>query len=103
MITITTDNFDKTVADNKLVFIDFYADWCGPCKMMAPIVEELEKDYEGRIVFAKCNIDDNMPLAQRFRVMSIPTFKIFENGEAVETVIGGTSKSDLAAIIDAQL
>lgn len=91
---------EKVLKEEKAVLVDFYADWCGPCKMMAPIVEELAAKYEGKAVVAKINIDDNMLIAQKYRVMSIPTFIVFKNGEAVETLIGGTSKENLEKMIE---
>lgn len=104
MLNITNDNFDELVLSaDKPVFVDFYADWCGPCKMMAPIVDELEGEYDGKLIFGKCNIDDNMQIAQKYRIMSIPTFIIFKNGEPKEAIIGGCSKSELQAKINSQI
>lgn len=92
----TTDNFESEVIQSNLpVLVDFYADWCGPCKMMAPIVEELAASYDGKIKVGKCNIDDNMEIAQKYRVMSIPTFIFFKDGQAVETKVGAMSKEEL--------
>ncbi|MBP3206354.1 MAG: thioredoxin [Lachnospiraceae bacterium] len=97
----TTDNFEAEVLKSELpVLVDFYADWCGPCKMMAPIVEEVATEYDGKLKVGKCNIDDNMPLAQKYRVASIPTFMIFKGGEAVETMIGGMPADTLCDKID---
>ena len=92
----TTANFDAEVLQSDLpVMVDFYADWCGPCKMMAPIVAQLAESYEGKCKIGKCNIDDNMEIAQRYKVMSIPTIMIFKNGEAVITSVGAVSKNEL--------
>lgn len=92
----TTANFDKEVLQSEVpVLVDFYADWCGPCKMMAPVVEELAKAYEGKVKIGKCNIDDEMEIAQKYNVMSIPTFIIFKSGEAVDTKVGAMSKDEL--------
>ena len=92
----TTANFDKEVlqADTP-VLVDFYADWCGPCKMMAPIVDQLANEYDGRIKVGKCNIDEEDGLARMSRVMSIPTMKIFVKGEAAATIVGAVSKEEL--------
>ncbi|MBD5525917.1 MAG: thioredoxin [Lachnospiraceae bacterium] len=92
----TTANFDKEVlqADTP-VLVDFYADWCGPCKMMAPIVDQLANEYDGRIKVGKCNIDEEDGLARMYRVMSIPTMKIFVKGEAAATIVGAVSKEEL--------
>ncbi|WMC91284.1 thioredoxin [Kineothrix sp. MB12-C1] len=92
----TTANFDEEVLKADIpVLVDFYADWCGPCKMMAPIVEKLAQQYEGRVKVGKCNIDDEIEVAQRYRVMSIPTFIIFKGGEAVSVSVGAVSQSEL--------
>ncbi|NLL75799.1 MAG: thioredoxin [Clostridiales bacterium] len=92
----TTANFDAEVLNADIpVLVDFFADWCGPCKMMAPIVEELAGEFEGKVKVGKCNIDDEMEIAQRYRVMSIPTFIIFKGGEAVSVTVGALSKAEL--------
>lgn len=100
----TTADFDKEVLQSELpVLVDFYADWCGPCKMMAPIVEKLAGEYDGKIKIGKCNIDEEMDIAQRYRVMSIPTLIIFKNGEAVDTSVGAVSMDALKARLDKAL
>ena len=92
----TSSNFDSEVLGADIpVLVDFYADWCGPCKMMAPIVESLAESYEGKVKVGKCNIDEEMDIAQRYRVMSIPTFIIFKDGQAVETSVGAMSREEL--------
>ena len=92
----TTENFNTEVLGSDLpVLVDFYADWCGPCKMMAPVVEEIAGAYEGKVKVGKCNIEENMDVAQKYRVMHIPTFIIFKGGEAVETSVGAISKAEL--------
>lgn len=103
MNIITGSNYEEIINSDKVVFVDYYADWCGPCKMMGPIVEELAEEYAGKAAFAKCNIDDNMGIAQQNRIMSIPTFIIYKDGKPVDAIIGGCAKSELAAKIDAQL
>ncbi len=75
--------------------MDFYADWCGPCKMMAPIVESLAESFDGKVKVGKLNIDEEMDIAQKYRVMSIPTFIVFKGGQALETSVGAMSKDDL--------
>ncbi len=100
-LEITLDNFEQEVLkSDKPVMVDFYATWCGPCKRMAPIVEELATEYEGKAVIAKLDVDDAMELAQRYRVMSVPSFVFFKNGEVVNSVRGGLTKAELAEIID---
>ncbi|MBP3475718.1 MAG: thioredoxin [Lachnospiraceae bacterium] len=97
----TTANFDSEVLASEVpVLVDFYADWCGPCKMMAPVVTALAEKYEGKIKVGKCNIDEEDGLARMYRVMSIPTMKIFVKGEAVATVVGAVPQEELEAEIE---
>lgn len=103
-LKITESNFEEEVLkSSQPVLVDFFADWCGPCKMMAPLVEQLAAEYEGKCKVGKCNIDENMNLAQKYRVMSIPTIIVFKDGEAVSTTVGAVSKNELAGKIDAVL
>ena len=103
-MVITENNFEEEVLKNEIpVLVDFYADWCGPCKMMAPIVKELADKFAGKCKVGKCNIDENLKVAQNYRVMSIPTFIVFKNGEVVVTAIGAMSKNDLESKINAVL
>ena len=91
----TTDNFEEEVLQSALpVLVDFYADWCNPCKMMAPVVEKLAEEYEGKMKVGKCNIDENMQIAQRYRVSSIPFFMIFKDGEKLASFLGAMSEAD---------
>ncbi len=95
----TEKEYDALLAENKAVFVDFYADWCGPCKMVSPIVEKLsEKNTE--VTFVKVNVDDVPELAQRYGIMSIPTLLAIKNGEVAETVIGYRPEGDLQTVID---
>lgn len=95
-VILTESNFEEEVLESgEPVLVDFYADWCGPCKMMAPIVAELAEKYEGKCRVGKCNIDENMKLAQKYNVMSIPTIILFQNGKAVSTTIGAVNKNEL--------
>ena len=94
--TFTTANFDEEVLDSEIpVFVDFYADWCGPCKMMAPIVKALAEKYEGKLKVGKCNIDEERELQQRYKVMSIPTMMIFSGKEEKAKLIGGMTQKAL--------
>lgn len=103
-MVITESNFEQEVLKSEIpVLVDFYADWCGPCKMMAPIVKELAEKFAGKCKVGKCNIDENLKVAQNYRVMSIPTFIVFKNGEAVVTAIGAMNKNDLESKINAVL
>jgi len=95
-LKITDANFETEVKESTLpVMVDFYADWCGPCKMMGPLVEQLAEQYSGKCKIGKCNVDDNPASAAQFKVMSIPTFVFFKNGEAVDAVTGAVSKTAL--------
>lgn len=96
----TNDNFEAEVLNSEIpVLVDFYADWCGPCKMMAPIVHQLAETYAGQIKVGKLNVDDALLVAQKYRVMNIPTFIFFKGGEPVLTAVGGMGKTDLEAKI----
>ena len=94
-------NFTEEVLKAKTpVLVDFYADWCGPCKMMAPIIEELSSEYEGRAAIGKLNVDESGSTAQAYKVMSIPTMILFKDGQAVDKVVGTISKAELTEKIN---
>ena len=87
VLKITSENYEEEVLNSKeKVLIDFYADWCGPCKMMAPVVEEVAEELAGKIKVGKVNVDENQDLAMEYGVMSIPTLVVIENGKAVKTL-----------------
>lgn len=93
-ITLNENNFDKEVLTSDLpVMVDFWAVWCGPCKILGPIVEELAKDYDGKLKVGKVNVDENNALAGRYGIMSIPTLKFFKGGKIVGEMIGAAPKS----------
>ena len=92
---ISDDVFGELLHGDKPLVVDFWAEWCGPCKMISPIVEELASEYEGRIVVGKVNIDDNEDLAVEYNIRSIPTILFFKDGELVNKHVGATSKSVL--------
>ena len=92
------NDFDQILKDNEAVFVDFYADWCGPCKMVAPIVEELSQERTD-IKFVKVNVDDIPEVAERFGIMSIPTMIFFKNGEAAATTLGFQPKESIAKLL----
>ena len=92
----TSADFEKEVLQSdKPVLVDFFADWCGPCKMMAPVVEQLAEELEGKAKVGKLNIDENMDIAEKYRVMNIPTFHIFKDGQEKERIVGAVSKNEL--------
>ncbi|MDF2486274.1 MAG: hypothetical protein K0R46_2442 [Herbinix sp.] len=95
-LQFTDVNFQKEALESDIpVLVDFYADWCGPCKMIAPIVTELAEEYEGVFKVGKLNVDQEQGTAEKYRVMSIPTLIVFKNGEAVDKVVGLVSKQVL--------
>ena len=91
--TFTVANFEEEVLNSPLpVLVDFYADWCGPCKAMAPVVEELAEEYAGKVKVGKINVDNAMDIATKYRIMSIPTFMVFKGSEAVAKMIGSVCR-----------
>lgn len=94
-VTITSENFASLRNGNQLLVVDFWATWCGPCRMMAPIIEELAKEYEGKAVIAKCDVEENEDLATEFGIRNIPTILFFKNGEVVDKLIGYQQKPKL--------
>jgi len=99
---VTDSNFDQEVLKaSKPVLVDFWAPWCGPCRMVAPVVEELADEYAGRVEFAKLNTDDNPQTAVKYGIRSIPTLLVFKDGEPVGQIIGFRPKSDLKKRLDA--
>lgn len=100
-LKITSENFEKEVLEsNELVLIDFYATWCGPCKMMSPIVEEIAKELEGKIKVFKVDTDEEQDLAIKYGIMSIPTFMVFKNGKVEKTAVGMRDKEELINMCD---
>ena len=99
--TVTDQNFDTEVLQSEQpVLVDLWAEWCGPCRAIAPVLEELEADYAGQLKIAKVDVDNNPATAQRFGVRSIPTLLVFDKGELVQTTVGVQPKAALASLVD---
>lgn len=94
-IMLTDGNFSTELAKHNLMVVDFWAPWCGPCRMVGPLIEQLATEYAGKVAFGKINVDENMAVPSRFGVMSIPTLVVLKNGKPVETIIGSCPKSQI--------
>ena len=97
-LTITDANFEATVKANPLLVVDFWAPWCGPCRMVGPVIEQLATEYAGKVAFGKMNVDENQTVPSSFSVMSIPTIVVFHNGKAVERIVGAYPKAQIEAV-----
>ena len=102
-LKVTDSNFNDILATDKLVMVDFWATWCGPCRAIAPVVEELANEYEGRAVIAKCNVDECQDIPMQYGIRNIPTLLFFKNGQLVDRMVGAAPKSELAKKIDSLL
>lgn len=101
IVILSKDNFDDTVNNSvKPVLVDFWASWCGPCRAIAPVMDELSEEYDGKALIAKVNVDNEREIAAKFRIMSIPTVMLFKGGQVVEKIVGARSKSDFKNILD---
>ena len=103
IVILDEDNFDEVINSDTPVLVDFWAEWCGPCRMIAPVLDELAEEYAGKVVIGKVNVDDSQDLASRFGIMSIPNLKVFKKGVEVENIIGATPKATLQAALERQL
>ena len=95
VLHLNSSNFDTTVAGAKPVLVDFWAPWCGPCRMMGPIIDELSAKYAGKVKFAKMNVDENRSVPSKYSIQSIPALMIFKNGEMVKNLVGARPKEEL--------
>jgi len=94
-ILLTDSNFSKEIARYPIIIVDFWAPWCGPCRMVSPIIEQLAREYSGKAVFGKLNVDENQVVAGSFGIQSIPTLMIFKGGKAAEVVVGSIPKAQI--------
>ena len=100
-VILTNENFQSEVLNSEIpVLVDFYADWCGPCKMLAPIINELSDEYAGKVKVCKINVDEQGETAAKYGIQSIPTVMLFKNGEVVETMMGFRPKDAFKAMLD---
>ncbi len=104
IVHVTDESFETEVLkSSEPVLVDYWADWCGPCKMIAPVLDEIAEEYQGRVKVAKLNIDENPSTPPRYGIRGIPTLMLFKNGEVEATKVGAVSKSQLTAFIDSNL
>ena len=102
-LEITDSNFNDVISKNKTVLVDFWAEWCGPCRMISPIIEELANEYEGKAIIGKLDVDSNQESSVKYGVRSIPTILTFKDGEIVDRQVGAVPKETLTNVIDSQL
>ena len=102
-LEITDSNFQEILAEGKPVVMDFWAPWCGPCKMVGPIIDELATEYEGKVIIGKCDVDENGDVAAEYGIRNIPTVLFFKNGELLDKQVGSAPKSAYVAKIEAIL
>jgi thioredoxin 1 len=101
IVSLTKENFSKEVLESSTpMLVDFWAEWCGPCKMIAPILDELAEEFDGRVRIGKVNIDDQQALAAEYGVRAIPTLLLFQNGQVADQIVGAKSKRDLKACFE---
>jgi len=102
-VHFTSETFEKAIAGDQPVLVDFWAPWCGPCRMIAPVIEEIAAEFDGRAVVGKIDVDEEPAIAQRFGVMSIPTLIVLKGGKVVEQAVGARGRADVAAMISRYL
>ena len=104
VITVNKENFEEQVLQSEIpVLVDFWAEWCGPCKTLAPVLDEIANEYEGRITVAKVNVDENVQIPPKYGIRGIPTMLLFKDGSVQATKVGALSKANLNAFIDSNI
>jgi len=103
ILEITDSNFNDVISKNKTVLVDFWAEWCGPCRVIGPVIEELANEYEGKAIIGKLDVDSNQESSVKYGVRSIPTILTFKDGEIVDRQVGAVPKETLTNVIDSQL
>ena len=98
-VKLTEENFEALSQSDRPMFVDFWAVWCGPCRIMDPVVEKLAAKYSGRVLFGKVNVDEEMNISSRYEVFSIPTFMVFKNGQPMDAVIGAVGEASLERLV----
>ncbi len=98
-VKLTEENFEALSRSDRPMFVDFWAVWCGPCKIMEPVVDKLASKYSNRMLFGKVNVDEEMNISSRYQVFSIPTFMVFKNGEPMDAVIGAVGEASLERLV----
>ncbi len=102
-LEITDSNFNDVISKNKTVLVDFWAEWCGPCRMIGPVIEELANEYEGKAIIGKLDVDSNQESSVKYGVRSIPTILTFKDGEIIDRQVGAVPKETLTNVVDSQL
>ena len=102
-VTITSENFESLKNGDKPLVVDFWATWCGPCRMLAPVISELAEEYNGRIVVGKCDVEENEEIAMEHNIRNIPTILFYKNGQVVEKIVGAQAKARIQEKFDALL
>ena len=102
-ITATNENFKEIISGNQPVLVDFWATWCGPCRMLGPTVEAVAKEYDGKVTVVKCNVDDCEDLSMQFGISNIPTLLFFKDGQVVDKLVGNVPKAEITSRLDAIL